>query len=113
MAADRYKHDPFWKGKRLTPAQLLVHDIGLESLRPGKEPRLEINEIPSSSLIADTSDLVGGRTRKEKDDSIPIQGRGWTRSEQQRLKDLRQEYGWMNELRKPKNQDDECMCRWM
>jgi len=51
MVSNHYKFDAFWKGKRLIPAQLLGHDGGLGFRRPGKAPRLEINEIPSESLL--------------------------------------------------------------
>jgi len=47
--------DEYWRNRRLSPAQLIVHDVDLQGWRPDSErthvgPLLEINEVFVSSL---------------------------------------------------------------
>ncbi|GAB7350000.1 hypothetical protein MBLNU459_g0679t2 [Dothideomycetes sp. NU459] len=82
-----------WSKKRLTPHQLLVHDVRLEHLRPNSEPRLEILErvatdlVPQSAVRTLSSRLVRAADAARN----PI--------ERQRLTALEEEYGWMAALR--------------
>lgn len=114
MAADRYRDDAFWRYKAITPAQLLIQDVGLETLIPGSPARLELREVPPSNLR-----LSPTRTAKERSSfSSPgtndtIHKLGATRTEQQKLGDLENEYGWMKDLRLPAGQDDRAACRWI
>lgn len=88
-----YEADPKWRLKPVTPAQLLVRDIRLESWRKNRGPLLEIVERSTGSLIpknaSDTSS--DGHLRASKAAKNPI--------EKQRFLNLENEYGWIRHLR--------------
>lgn len=112
-----YSTDPLWRNKRLTPSQLLVHDIRLEawqqdrqvcSLLPfffiqksvralttlrAKTPLLEIRERVTSSLVPQNAALTPSSRMIRAADAAnnPI--------EQQKFSRLEEEYGWMHTLR--------------
>ncbi|EKG14464.1 Mg2+ transporter protein CorA-like/Zinc transport protein ZntB [Macrophomina phaseolina MS6] len=88
-----WRADPYWRQRRISPAQLLVQDIRLEGWRQDAGPMLEIKEVLSSSLLPDL--MERDRLRKEADVSRWVQNR----SEQYHFKSLVAEYGWLNVLR--------------
>lgn len=108
-----WKPDPYWRQRRISPAQLLVHDIRLEGWRQDAGPMLEIREVLSSSLLPDLVDR--DRLRREVDVSEWVQNR----SEQYHFKSLVSEYGWLNGLRSKGVQESVDdpegwrKCRWM
>lgn len=116
MATDRYRDDPYWKHKPLTPQQLLIQDVGLETLVPGSPARLELREVPPSDLYLSTP-LPQKRTEKSSNAStqstILLRKLGATRTEQQKLADLQEDYGWMQQLRMPIERDEREACRWI
>lgn len=91
--------EDLWLKKRLTPHQLLVHDVRLEELRPNREPRLECREkvvteiIPQTAVLTPSSRFI----RASEAARNPI--------ELQRLTELEEEFGWMSTLRIPRCQD--------
>ena len=93
------KLDHLWQRKRLTPQQLLVHDVRLEHWRSHSEPRLEVRErvtselVPHPSVVTPSSKLL----RASEAARNPV--------EQQILTDLEEEFGWMSSLRIPKVQE--------
>src|ERR1700712_4273037 len=94
-----WTEDPYWKKRRLSPAQLLVHDIRLEPWRAGNGetnsgPWLEISApILASTFVpdADHRDLLAK--------SINTENLTRNRQEQARYRDLASDFGWMNNLR--------------
>jgi hypothetical protein len=95
-----WSEDPYWRRRRLTPAQLLVYDVNLEPWKPGvsdpngtQAPWLEINETFSSSLIDEL------REREVLSNLVQPEQLSNNRQEQAQLKLLADEYGWMNCLR--------------
>lgn len=106
---DPYKAQPGWKGKRLTPTQLLVHNVSSSSGGTSlgtSGARLNIDEVPTSSLMQSGSSLrsPGGQDLPEI---------GSTGSERQQLQNLQSGYGWLNSLRVGTEDNEPCMCRWM
>jgi hypothetical protein len=113
--------DPYWKNRRLSPAQLLVHDVRIEAWRPGNgesmagpdSPWLEINPVLSSAIVPDPE----ARDRLSK--SLNVEQLVSNRQEQARFKLLASEYGWMNSLRGRRPQHsvndppDTRKCRWI
>lgn len=105
-------NDP-WQRKRLTPHQLLVHDVRLEQWRPSAEPRLELRErvardiVPTSAVHTPSLKLIRASNAARN----PI--------ERQRLIGLEEEYGWMSNLRIRRTQDsfsdadDTAKLRWV
>jgi hypothetical protein len=101
-----------WSKKRLTPHQLLIHDVRLENWR-SNGARLEIHEkvasnlVPPSAVLTPSSRLV----RAAEAARNPI--------EQQKLTNLEEEYGWMSNLRLSQVQnyvsdsEDTAKLRWM
>jgi Mg2+ and Co2+ transporter CorA len=85
--------DPYWRNRRLSPAQIQVHDIRLEGRRQDLGAMLEMREVLSSSLLPD---LEG---RDGLANTIPIEEATKNRNEQVQLKSLANEFGWMNVLR--------------
>lgn len=91
--SDQTDFADIWSKKRLTPHQLLVHDVRLEHLRPTSEPRLEIHErivtdiVPQSAARTLSSRLIRAADAAKN----PI--------EKQKLTELEEEYGWMANLR--------------
>lgn len=88
-----YEADPKWRLKPVTPAQLLVRDIRLETWRKNRGPLLEIVEKSTSSLVP--SDVFegtpGDNLRASKAAKNPI--------ERQRFVNLENEYGWIRHLK--------------
>ncbi|KAF2458782.1 hypothetical protein BDY21DRAFT_341310 [Lineolata rhizophorae] len=86
--------DPYWRSRRLSPAQILVHDVRVERWRANQyEALLEIKEVLSSSLEPD----LEGRDRVH--DGFAIEELTSHRTEQTRLRTVAREYGWLNCLR--------------
>ncbi|CAI6314333.1 unnamed protein product [Periconia digitata] len=107
--------DQYWRNRRLTPAQLQIHDIRLEhGIRSTDENgMLEMREVLSSTL------LPALEQRDQLADSLNTEGLTKNRSEQAHLHNLASEYGWMQCLRSKGVQknindpDDLRMCRWI
>ena len=100
--------EDFRKGK-LTPTQLLVHDVRLEDDRRGA--RLSIEEIETSNLISS----YYNRSYHEKtlpDLTSADAFTGGTGSEHRQLMDLIDNYGWLSCLRLPASASKP-YCRWI
>ena len=114
-ATHDYDADPLWRSKPLTPAQILAHDIRLESLRADRGPMLECNEKVPSSLVPDTAALTSPAdfARSKAAAVNPI--------EERRFKRLEEDFGWIRHLRlgkKPNpsangSQPAAAKCRWI
>jgi hypothetical protein len=108
-----WQNDVYWRNRRLSPAQLQVHDVRLEGWRTDMGPMLEMKEVLSSALLPDLE------RRDELVKRIPVEEVTSNRSEQSQLKRLAAEYGWMNCLRSNSVQDtmfdsmEKRKCRWM
>lgn len=103
--------EPFWHGKRLTPSQLLVHDIKLKTGAQGNQT-LEVDEDAILAIMPKDTQFWGEQASKAIAEAMGNKV-GATGSEQQRVNDLKHEYGWMNGLRVPKSDRDTTMCRWV
>lgn len=105
--------DSYWRNRRLSPAQLQVHDIRLEGWKQDVGAMLEMREVLSSSLLPDLE------RRDDLANSIDIEKAIKVRNEQVRLKALASEFGWMNSLRSKQVQatvqdsPDSRKCRWI
>lgn len=107
--------DQYWRNRRLTPAQLQVHDIRLEDTgwRTDTNSMLGMREVMSSSL------LPALENRDRLANAIPYEDLTKNRTEQMNLRTLANEYGWMNCLRSnhvQQNVDDPeelRKCRWI
>lgn len=105
--------DPYWRARRLSPAQIQVHDVCLEGTGHDVGSMLQMREILSSSLLPDLED------RDFLADSIPVEQATQNRNEQMQLRTLAAEFGWMNVLRSNKVQEaitdaqDAKKCRWI
>lgn len=106
-----YDSDLRWRAKPLTPAQVLVHDVRLESLREGRGPMLEVTERASSNLVphdaaATTTDNVAKASAAAAN---PI--------EERKFKQYEDEFGWIRHLRLDQEQsnlqDTDTKCRWI
>ena len=110
---DDYRHDPYWQKRRLTPAQLLVHDIRLEIRRNGAGEILNIQEILSSTLVPDEFQ------RHELRDVLDVTELSRQPLEQAKWRTLVDEFGWLQSLRSHRTQQsafedpDLRKCRWM
>lgn len=82
-----------WTHKPLTPAQLLVNDIQIQTLRRTGGPRLEIVPQPSWSLVPDyaVEDSLSWRRKASDAAKNSIQ--------RQQFLDLEGGYGWIRSLR--------------
>lgn len=112
-------NDDYWKNRRFSPAQLLIHDIRIEGWKPQtgesahQEPILELTPILSSSLLPEL------RSRQHLSETLNAEEVTSSRQEQAQIKSLANEYGWMNTLRSRGLQqsiDDPKelqKCRWM
>jgi hypothetical protein len=90
--------DPYWRNRRLSPAQIQVHDVRLEGWRQDMGAMLEMQEILSSSL------LPALEQRDRLANTLPIEEATKNRNEQNQLKTLATEFGWLNVLRSDKVQ---------
>ncbi|KAH7135420.1 hypothetical protein B0J11DRAFT_426932, partial [Dendryphion nanum] len=88
-----WQADPYWRKRRLTPLQLQVHDVRLEGWRLDVGPMLEMKEVLPSTFLPDLE------RRDELSDTIPLENATPNRGEQNRLKAIAAEFGWMNCLR--------------
>ncbi|KAJ4359827.1 uncharacterized protein N0V89_000383 [Didymosphaeria variabile] len=90
-----WQSDQYWRKRRLSPAQLQVHDIRLEDTgwRTDSDGMLEMREVMSSTLFP----ALENRDRLA--DTIPYEKLTKNRSEQMNMRNLANEYGWMNCLR--------------
>lgn len=110
--------DEYWRNRRLSPAQLIIHDVDLQGWRPDSErthvgPLLEINEVFVSSLqhALEARDNLADTLNPEV----------WTtnRQEQEGMRSLAREYGWLNCLRRSRPQgngtaaQEQQKCRWI
>ena len=88
-----YEADPKWRLKPVTPAQLLVRDIRLETWRKNRKALLEIVERSTTSLVPkDVFETTSGDDwRASKAAKNPI--------ERQRFVNLENEYGWIRHLK--------------
>ncbi|KAF2840019.1 hypothetical protein M501DRAFT_1002296 [Patellaria atrata CBS 101060] len=108
-----WQADAYWNNRRLSPAQILVHDIRLESWRSNTSSMLEIRETLASTL------LPALESRDQLESSLPVEKLTANRNEQHQLKNLVQQYGWMNCLRSQGVQeavddpDNLRKCRWI
>ncbi|OCK81549.1 hypothetical protein K432DRAFT_392079 [Lepidopterella palustris CBS 459.81] len=108
-----WQTDAYWRNRRLSPAQIQVHDIRLERLRADVGPMLEIKEVYSSTLLPDLEN------RDRLVNTIRMEEATKNRNEQAQLKTLAAEYGWMNCLRSNAVQEtihdppDLRKCRWI
>ena len=108
-----YEADPKWRSKPLTPAQILVHDVRLETWRKDRGPMLEINERLSSTLVPDNAAITTSSSHVRASDAAnnPIERQKFTR--------LEEDYGWMRSLRLRQYQMHEydeqysAKCRWI
>jgi hypothetical protein len=88
-----WRADPYWRTRRLSPAQILVHDVRLEGWRKDVGPMLEMKEVLSSSFES-ALDLRDGLLENTKFEELSN-----NRTEQQQFQTLFKEYGWLNCLR--------------
>jgi hypothetical protein len=108
-----WQDDVYWRNRRLTPAQIQVHDIRLEGWRKDVGPMLEMEEVLSSTLLPDLE------KRDALVNSLPFKDATKYRNDQNQLRTLASEYGWMNCLRSNEVQeslsDPQYMrkCRWI
>lgn len=85
--------DPYWRNRRLSPAQIQVYDVRLEPLRRTVGELLEMREVLSSSLLPDLEE------RDTLANTLAVEDITKNRNEQVHLKSLANEFGWMNVLR--------------
>lgn len=108
-----WQKDAYWHKRRLSPAQLQIHDVRLEGWRMDVGPMLEMKEILSSTLLPDLE------KRDVLLDTIPVEEATKNRNEQIHLRTLATEYGWMNCLRSNEIQQtvfdppNTRKCRWI
>lgn len=103
--------DPYWRNRRLSPAQIQIHDVRLGTRRYETGSILDMHEVLSSSLLPELEN------RDRFASSIPLDDA--TKSERLHLQRLADEFGWMNCLRSDKVQTsasappDLRKCRWI
>ncbi|KAK3074334.1 hypothetical protein LTR53_003324 [Teratosphaeriaceae sp. CCFEE 6253] len=117
---DRHMHEKpaaatkdVWGKKPLSPAQLLVNDVRLETLRRHGDAMLEVAERAVTSLVPETASLTPSAAyiRATEAARSPI--------EKNRFVSLEEDYGWMRYLRLPRVQrdvydtEDSAKCRWI
>lgn len=85
--------DPYWRNRRLSPAQIQVHDVSLEERPHDVGQMLEMREVLSSLLLPEL------RGRDDLANNLPVEEATPNRNEQVQLKRLANEFGWMNVLR--------------
>lgn len=103
--------DPYWRNRRLSPAQIQIHDVRLEERRYESGSMLDMHEVLSSSLLPDLED------RDVLASSIPLDDA--TKGERVHFQKMANEFGWMNCLRSDKVQTSPSdpptlrKCRWI
>lgn len=110
-----WQSEPYWRKRRLSPAQLQVHDIRLEDAgsRTDHHDMLEMREILTSTLVPALTQ------RDALAESLAIEEVTTNKNEQTHLRNLINEYGWMNCLRSKGVQqsisdpDELKKCRWI
>lgn len=112
--APDYDANPQWRSKPLTPAQVVVSDIRLESLRAERGPMLEVNEKSPSLLVPDAASqtTAAGIARASKAAVNPI--------EERRFRRFEDDFGWIRHLRLKEIQqtadnisENSAKCRWI
>ena len=90
--------DQRWRSKPLTPHQILVNDIRLETLRPSRGPLLECHERSPQTLVPDTAAFTPSASlmRVSEATDNPI--------EKQKYTNLEEDFGWIRYLRSRKLQ---------
>jgi len=105
--------DDYWRNRRLSPAQLIVHDINVrDSWSSGEThhtgPLLEADEVFVSSLLP----VLTGRDQFAE--TLFPETLTTNKREQQELATLAREYGWLNCLRRESfGSDDDEKVRWI
>ncbi|KAL9086232.1 MAG: hypothetical protein Q9159_004297 [Coniocarpon cinnabarinum] len=102
-----WRSEPFWRGKPLTPSQLLVHDVRLHPPISGRPARLALEEVPASSFIPKHTDI------DDLPRTLPEPELGSNNHEVQNLKTLRQSYGWLGWLRREEGVIEPLQTRWI
>lgn len=108
-----WRADSYWRSRRLSPAQLEIHDIRLEGHRHHVNEMLEMREVLSSTLLP----ALEERDSLARD--LPIEDATPNKSEQTHFKRLAAEFGWLNCLRSSEVQgsildpQDRRKCRWI
>ncbi|KAL5118911.1 hypothetical protein ACEQ8H_003234 [Pleosporales sp. CAS-2024a] len=93
-----WQNDPYWRTRRLSPAQIQVHDIRLQGTRRQHVgPMLEMREILSSSLLP--------ALERRDDLARALSTEETTSHEHAQVKALATEFGWLNVLRSSKFSD--------
>jgi hypothetical protein len=106
-----WQNDPYWRHRRLSPAQIQVHDVRLDDRRYEAGSMLEMHEVLPSSFMHDSAE------RDRLASSIPLDE--VTKAERVHLQKLAIEFGWMNCLRGEKVQTSTSdppelrKCRWI
>ena len=104
-----YEADPRWMRKPLSPAQILVHDVRLETLRTDRGPMLECEERFAHTLVPETAAFTPSASllRIDEATSNPI--------EKQKFTNLEEDFGWIRYLRSHGYRDDDNLtkCRWI
>ncbi|KAI9663856.1 MAG: hypothetical protein M1821_007346 [Bathelium mastoideum] len=113
VKTDDYRQDHFWYKRRLTPEQLLVHDVILQNWQNGSEGVLSIDEVPPSEIVPDEFQ------RNELRDVLSIPELSQDLIEQNHWTDLVDEFGWLQSLRLGRSQQSSLgdppsrKCRWV
>lgn len=108
--ADWY-NDPYWRNRRLSPAQIQIHDVRLNDRRYESGSMLGMHEVLSSSLLPQLEN------RNYLANSIPLDDA--TKSVRAHFQRLALEFGWMNCLRSNEVQlsvtdpPEMRKCRWI
>jgi Mg2+ and Co2+ transporter CorA len=108
-----YDADERWRQKPLTPAQLLVNDVRVDTLRPDRGAMLEMFERVPSGIVPETAAYTPSASfvRIASTTANPI--------EKQRLTNLEEDFGWMRHLRLEdyqhgtQNLNNSTKCRWI
>lgn len=96
---------------KIKPNQLLINDIGIDTLWHDHEPRLELSEVPISTILNEQGH-DGPSTGRANINTLAMERLlGLPPSEHKRLRDRQNQYGWMADLRLP--EDSLAHCRWI
>lgn len=93
-----WSQDKYWQRRRLTPAQILIHDVRIaqkpwQTDDSSSGPWVDQNEILTSGLLKDLE------RRDHLENSIDFDPLTPNRQEQTRLRNLAHQYGWLQTLR--------------